>query len=363
MGICSIIIYTVLFHLCLIVTSYLVPQIHCDQEKIDLVKSSVTTITCAYNESTVITKKIENLQNINYSGSLKHIIISDGSTDGTNDILRTIEGTNIQVICLPKNVGKTMCQNIAMELVQTDIAVFTDANTMLTSDTMNNLIRPFFDSRVGCTTGNIQLIEGSGFSFERLYWKFENRVKLAQSRLYSTVGATGGLYAIRTSLYRTMPAHILSDFIVPLTFAVRGYTTKFVPDAIAHELLGAQHIEKKRKKRILIRALQSLSYVRALLNPIRFPYFSWMIISHKILRWISPILICIAVIESMFLYPHVVFSGIVLYAIVAICIRIFLKNTRIYKVLAYLQTLFIANIYAWYRFFKKDIIVSWNVRQ
>ncbi|MPL96845.1 hypothetical protein SDC9_43029 [bioreactor metagenome] len=255
----------------------------------------VTLLIAAYNEEAVITNKMKNSHELSYpEGRLKIVWITDGSNDETNKLLK--EYLDVKILFEPERRGKTAALNRAMNYIETPFVIFSDANTMLNREAVLNLINPFKDESIGCVAGEKRIAsEGKDIassSGEGFYWKYESCLKEMDSRLYSSMGAAGELYAIRTNLYRTIPSSILlDDFVLSMLILESGYRIHYCKEAYAVEK-GALNMveEEKRKVRIAAGGIQSLILLKNLLNPAAHPKTWFQFISHRVLRWtITPV--------------------------------------------------------------------------
>lgn len=263
----------------------------------------VSLIITAYNEERVIARKLQNTLDLVYPGELDVSVVSDGSTDNTNSIVEAFNEHGIKLLALSSNRGKTVAQNQAVRHVQGEILVFSDANAMYAPDAITALVRGFVDSSVGCVCGELSYIqdEGQG-SQEGVYWKYERFVKRAESNLWSTLGANGSIYAVRRDLYEPLAPEVISDFVEPLIVLKKGYRTLYCPEARSYEELPAGLLDDfRRKVRIVNRSCRALFFVRDLLNPVRYPFAAFALLSHKVLRWLAGLWCVLALVSNFFL--------------------------------------------------------------
>jgi biofilm PGA synthesis N-glycosyltransferase PgaC len=256
---------------------------------------SCTLIVAAFNEEDFIKDKIANTLELNYpAGKLKYIFVTDGSTDRTPEMVSAYP--QIKLLHSPERKGKISAVQRAMEHVQTELVVFTDANTFLNPDALLYLCRHYADAEVGAIAGEKRVaIEEStdATAGEGFYWKYESKLKAWDSELHSVVGAAGELFSIRRDLYEPVaPNSILDDFMISMRIAEKGYVIVYEPQAYALERSSANvNEELKRKIRIAAGGIQSILWLKSLLNPCRFPVLSFQYISHRVLRWtITPFL-------------------------------------------------------------------------
>ncbi len=250
----------------------------------------VTLFVAAYNEKDYIDAKVNNSFQMNYpKAKVHHVWVTDGSDDGTPDILRKYEGLEVYHEA-PRN-GKIGAMNRGMQFVKTPIVIFSDGNTMLGNDSIKEIVNLFKDPKVGCVSGEKRIYqmdtEAAAGAGEGIYWKYESTLKKWDAELYSVVGAAGELFAIRTELYREVEKDtLLDDFIISLRVAMDGYTIQYNPNAFAIETSSANVKEElKRKIRIAAGGIQSVVRLRALLNPFKYGVLSFQFISHRVLRW------------------------------------------------------------------------------
>ena len=250
----------------------------------------VTFLVCAFNEQDVVEMKMENTRQLDYPKNKLHIMwVTDGSTDNTNDLLKTYE--DVEIVYSPDRRGKTAALNHGLSKVTSEITVMTDANTLVNRESLRNIILLFQDPNVGCVAGEKRiLIRKDGKTAaqgEGLYWRYESTLKMLDSELYSTMGAAGELNAIRTALYPPMPENaLLDDFVMSMRIVDQGYRIAYAPEAYAMEYGSADlHEESKRKRRIAAGGLQSSWWLRNMMNPFHRFIVAFQFVSHRVLRW------------------------------------------------------------------------------
>ncbi|MBY0426227.1 MAG: glycosyltransferase family 2 protein, partial [Cytophagales bacterium] len=263
---------------------------------------SVTFVVPCYNESETVVQKIENCISMDYPKELYSIIfITDGSTDGTPEIVKKYEG-QVQLLHSPLRKGKAAAENRSMEFVKSDIVIFSDANTILPVDAVKKLVRHYSNPKVGAVSGEKRILKkasdkaaGAG---EGIYWKYESFLKKLDSELLTIVGAAGELFSFRTSLFEPLEEDsILDDFMVSMRIADRGYRVIYEPEAYAQETASESIKEElKRKIRICAGGWQSMSRLLPVLNPFRNFTLTFQYVSHRVLRWsIVPLLLLLAI--------------------------------------------------------------------
>ena len=255
----------------------------------------VTFMICAYNEQDVVDMKMENTLQLDYPHDKLHIMwVTDGSTDQTNE--RLARYADVEVVFSPERRGKTAALNHGISMVHSEITMMTDANTIVNREAVREIVRCFQDPRVACVAGEKRVMarhEGQAAAEgEGLYWKYESALKRMDSELYSAMGAAGELNAIRTRFYKPMPeTALLDDFVMSMRMVDQGYKIAYTSDAYAMEYGSADLTEEsKRKRRIAAGGLQSVWWLRQMMNPFRRPVVAFQFVSHRVLRWsITPI--------------------------------------------------------------------------
>ncbi len=260
---------------------------------------TVSLIVSCYNEVDVIEQKIVNCLAIDYpQQQLEIIFVSDGSDDGTDELIRQYCNERLKLIRQEGRLGKTMGLNLALAEAGGEIVVFSDANAMYKKDALKMLVRNFQDDAVGYVVGAAiykDEKESSAGASENAYWQYEIFIKKIESKLHSVVGGDGAIYAIRKSLYQPLDQEDINDFVNPLQIIAKGYRGIFDAEAICYEqTAGDFDKEGKRKQRIVNRSFSGLMKNKTVLNPLKFGFYSLELLSHKLLRWLIPFFILIA---------------------------------------------------------------------
>ena len=259
---------------------------------------NVTLMICAYNEESIITEKMENIRQLDYpKNKLCVMWVTDGSDDNSNELLSKYD--DVTLVYSPERLGKAAAMQHGLKVNTAEYVIFTDANTMLNPGSIKEIVRQFMKEGVGCVSGEKRVItreakvnlsqdnnqiasEGEG-----IYWKYESTLKRWDSELYSAMGAAGELFAVRMSVYRPAPSNaLLDDFMISMLILKDGHRIAYTQDAYACEYGSANmEEESKRKRRIAAGGLQSIWWLRSLMNPIKYPISSFQFISHRVLRW------------------------------------------------------------------------------
>lgn len=282
------------------------------KNRIQSEKPALTVLIAAYNEADWIEEKLQNTLSLDYPADLLQIIVvTDGSTDDTFQRTKAYAASSdlqIQVLHEPERRGKLAAIERVMPLVETPVVVFTDANTTLNPQALQNLVKHYADSKTGAVAGEKRIYiahkDEASSAGEGLYWRYESLLKKWDAELYSAVGAAGELFSIRTELFENIPADtLIEDFYLTMTVLRKGYRIAYASDAYAIEGASASVGEElKRKIRIAAGGLQASWRLRDLLNPFHYGIFSWQFFSHKILRWtLAPLALPLVFLLNLFL--------------------------------------------------------------
>lgn len=266
----------------------------------------VTFIVTAYNEVDFIEQKISNTLQLQYPSSRLHFLfVTDGSDDGTNEIVKKYPA--ITLLHQPLRQGKPAAINRAMQLVTTPYVVFSDANTLLNPEAIQLLMKHYHDVKVGAVSGEKKIqvtgINRAGIG-EGIYWKYESFLKRLESKFYTLIGSAGELFSMRSALFKPLPtAMVLDDFFMAVSVNEQGYRVVYEPAAVATETPSVSlSEERKRKVRIAAGAIQLMFTIKGLFNFFKHPLFSFQFISHKYLRWIkAPVCLVILFVAGFFL--------------------------------------------------------------
>ena len=281
--------------------------------KRDRTDFTVTLIIAAYNEENIIREKLLNSLQLDYpSHNIEIIVSSDGSTDKTDEIVKSFKEQGIKLNRVEGRKGKTEAQNQTVRLAKGDIIVFSDANAFYKSDSIKNIVQNFNDERVGGVCGKLIYSNGNNLDkdAESTYWNFESYIKQKESLLSSVIGANGSIYAIRRSLYSPLDNTLISDFVEPLKVIEKGYRFVYEKEAISSEeteSVSGPHTYN-RKVRINVRTILGIYNTYNLLNVFKYGWVSFQYFSHKILRYIMPLLLFALFIMNLFLLDYFIWK-------------------------------------------------------
>ncbi|MCP3101705.1 glycosyltransferase family 2 protein [Myxococcus sp. K15C18031901] len=333
-------------------------------------RPSVSLVVAAYNEASCIEQKLENSLALAYPADRFEVVIgSDGSSDGTDEKVRECPDARVRLSPAPR-AGKTTVLNRCIPTAKGDIVVLSDANTMIEPDAVEKLVRHFDDPEVGAVCGKLRLYNPTKQDYEEsAYWSYESLIKLYEGRRGAVVGANGGLYAIRRTLFTQLPpSTIVDDFVIPLRILEKGYKVAYEEEAVAHEETTEDYDKEfGRRARIAAGNFQSLRMVPGLLLPTAgFPAFAFW--SHKLLRWCAPALMGIALVANLFLldslfYRFTLLGQALFYALAYLGKLGALKRgtaKRVASVAYYFVTMNLAIVVGFWRFLRNSQRAAWD---
>ncbi len=331
-GAIAVVVYVYLGYPCLI---FLLAHLRPRPVRKAPVLPRVTFIIAAYNEQAAIARKLENTFTLDYpADQLEIMVVSDGSTDATEEIVRTF--ARAKLLALPRQ-GKTLAQNQAVAAASGEIVVFSDATTVYRPDSLRAIIANFADPEVGCVTGTtIYGTERAATVGEgrAAYWNYERFVRSHESRFRSVLGASGCVYAVRRRLYTPLAADVISDVAQAIATIDQGYRAVVEDAAIVFEPAESFTIreEIERRARVITRGLRLKFRLRAFF--LRHPWFLLQVLSHRVLRWAVPFFLIIAFVANAFLldrpaYLFLFLAQTALYGAAAIAYLLERRNVRV----------------------------------
>lgn len=268
---------------------------------------SVSLIIPVYNEERIVADKLDNSLALDYPrDKLEIVVVTDGSTDGTNRIAASYADRHIRLLFEPPRRGKIAALNRAVPLTRGEIVVFSDANAMLEPSTLRYLVRNFADERVACAGGEKRVrgdssMQGQG---ESAYWRYESYLKRCDNALGAAIGAIGELFAVRRERYTALEEDcVIEDFVLSLCLIQSGWRVVFEPKAVVWEQASPSlSAEWQRRTRMAAGGFQAVGRLKGMLNPFRgLPAFQYM--SHKVMRWLAPFFMIAAFMANVGLWP------------------------------------------------------------
>ena len=331
-----------------------------------------TLLISVYNEEKVIAEKIENSLALDYpKDQLEIIIVSDASTDRTDEIASSYANYGLKILRNEVRIGKTSCLNKAVPEAKGDIIIFSDANSVYDKSSIREIVANFADSRVGCVTGFTKYFsEESNAMVESvgLYASLEKKTKELESRLGSCVGADGAIFAIRKKLYQTLKATDINDFVIPLQVVSKGYRTILEGDAFCYEKTAKDSQgEFLRQVRITNRTLRAIFNNKELFNVYRYKLFSFNLFSHKLFKFMAPFSLIIMFLSNLVLAGRTLFFNLFLIFQVIFYGLAMLEKEResgpLIKLISVCRTFVIVNIAilkGWITYCKGEDFTTWK---
>jgi glycosyltransferase involved in cell wall biosynthesis len=266
----------------------------------------VSIILAVHNGAALLRQKIDHLLSLEYPRDrLEIVVVSDGSTDDTDEILKELLNPAVRSLRCPEHRGKAAALNLGIQSATGEILLFLDIRPWIEKNALQLLLSNFADPRVGCVAGELVLRDdghdAGAKALGGLYWRYEQWIRNCEAKVDSPLGVYGGFYAIRRKLARALPeGTILDDMLQPLSVIRQGYRSVLdlrarVYDIWPKSLSGEFH----RKVRTLAGNFQLIQLAPWLLsrqNRLRFE-----LISHKLMRLLVPILLVILLVSSALL--------------------------------------------------------------
>ncbi len=334
---------------------------------------TVTVLITAYNEERDIRAKLENTLLIDYPPEkLEILVASDCSNDGTDKIVKEFAAKNVKLYRQNERLGKTTAQNAAVEKAAGEIILFSDATTMYQPDVLRAMLPNFADQTVGCVAGKLIYVDDSSSTVgkgAKSYWNYETFLKESESRACSLIGASGCLYAVRKSAYRTMYPEACSDFLICTILYRQGLRSIYEPNAVCTEETNRQTDKEMRMRvRVISQTFTDLWRNIAIMNPFKYGFFAVELISHKVFRYAVPLFLIIALISSAVLalssnFFALVFAAECAFYLTALGGWLLERRGRKVGILAiplYFLLANLASLIAFYKFMRGENYASWE---
>ena len=284
------------------------------------ISPGITIIITAHNEEKRIAQKIDNTLGIDYPSDKREIIVvSDGSTDRTEEIVRSYADRGVRLLAIPERHGKHYGQGQGIKTAAHDIIVLTDATTFLDRDGVKTIIRNFADESVGCVSSVDGLKSGDASgSGEGAYVNYEMTLRRLESAVGSLVGVSGSFFALRKHLCQGWIDHLSADFFMPLLTYQQGYRAVLEPEAFGwYDVNRDPALEFRRKVRTIVHGLEVLFRFKKMLNPWQYGFYSFKLASHKLSRWLVPFYLAVFFAASLGLSSSYPFYAVILWGQIA----------------------------------------------
>lgn len=331
---------------------------------------SVTMIITSYNEEKRIKPKLENTINLEYPREkLQVIVASDGSEDRTNEIVKDFAENGIQLLAIEERRGKENAQKEAISNGKGDIFVFTDVATLLDPQGLKLMASNFADPSVGCVSSEDRVIGVDGKpSGEGFYVRYEMWLRRLESRVNSVVGLSGSFFAARKEVCKDFSGEMQSDFKTLLNSVKLGLRGISDPQAIGYyQDVSDQKREFDRKVRTVLRGLTVFFRHLEFLNMFRYGLFSYQFLCHKLLRWLVPLFVFIALVSNIilalksYLFFILLLGQLIFYGLAFWGWKGKIGASRIFvKVPMYFLIVNASIFVAWWRYLKGERLIMWT---
>jgi len=266
---------------------------------------SVSVILAVHDGAAMLQRKLNQLLTLDYPEIKQVIVVSDGSTDGTVDVLARQTHPVLETIILEDHCGKAAAVNAGVAQATAEIILFVDIRPEIAPGSVHQLVSNFADPTIGCVAGELTLRndghDATSAAIGGLYWKYEQWLRTCEAKFYSPVGVYGGFYAIRRLLATPQPAGmILDDMFQPLSIIRQGYRSVLDSEALVYDTWPKQAAgEFQRKVRTLagnFQLMQLAPWTLSFQNRVLFQF-----LSHKVMRLMLPYLLILLLISTAIL--------------------------------------------------------------
>ena len=333
-------------------------------------KPFISVVVTAYNEEKRIRHKIENIFKTSYPRDKMEIIVaSDCSTDKTNEIVTSFKDQGVRLIAFAERHGKHYCQAEAVQQANGDVVILSDATTFLKEDAIENIISNFSDPTIGVVSGMDNILSEEGeVQGEGLYVRYEMALRSLESKVCSLVGASGSFYAVRKDLYENIYGDMSADFYLPIVAYKNRYRTVLDESAIGYyKILNDPRKEFQRKVRTIVHGIDILIYFRQILNPFKYGFYSFQLLSHKLGRWLVPFTLITALISSALLIGHSGFYKAMFVIQVAAYLSSLaahyvkkLQSSQLFKIPYFFIMANASILVAWIEYLKGERYITWQ---
>jgi cellulose synthase/poly-beta-1,6-N-acetylglucosamine synthase-like glycosyltransferase len=317
------------------------------------IEPAVTVVVAAYNEESVIARRLENLRALDYpQDKLQIVVSSDASSDRTEEI--ALSFPDVIVVPNPRG-GKVAAQDRAVRQTEGDVVAFTDANATWAPDALRRLVRPFADERVAYVCGRLQILAADGSNREGIYWRYELGVRGAESKLGSITGGNGSIYAVRRSDYVEVDPRFGHDLSLPYLLVQRGRRAVYEPSAVAQEKPTPTNEAEYRRKVRMFEHCWLIVLRGRMLRRLR-PLYAIEVISHRHLRYASGLLHVVLLVTSVALVTHGVVYD------VALCVQLgwLLAALIGVGIARYYALVSLATVVALWNYLRRGVPPTWD---
>jgi cellulose synthase/poly-beta-1,6-N-acetylglucosamine synthase-like glycosyltransferase len=334
----------------------------------------ITILIVAYNEERRLRRTIETALAVDYPPELLDVlVVSDASSDGTDDLVRDFGDPRVRLLRQPERRGKPAGENASGAHVRGEYVVSIDASILIPRDSLKPLVRALLAPGVGLASGrDISVGDESreGNKAESSYVGLEMTLRSYETRVHSIVGASGCFYAARRDLHALpLPEHLSRDFAAASVARAHGYRAVSVDQATCLvPRTPTLKAELRRKSRTMARGLGTLLYLRAMMNPFRYGSYAFMMVSHKLARWLLfPALLGWLVGPLLLIknapYTLLLTGGMIIGLLLARLTLTWPDNKRLPKLVAFPGYIFVsimAGWLAWWQLLKGEKLATWE---
>lgn len=327
---------------------------------------AVTVLIAAYNEEKMIEPTVRSLLEADYPPELLDIlVVSDASSDRTDERLRAMNNSRVRLYRMSVRGGKTRALREGVQQIDREFIILADASSLFAPSAVRNLLRHFQNSQVGSVVGKKGILR-SGTSLaeaEGSYWQYDALLRAWESRLGgSWVGCEGTITAVRKSVYfLDFPDDLAEDYSMCCRIYEKGFVNLYDPNAVAFEASSQDmFMEYRRRIRVCVRGIRALFAFGYLLNPFKHPAYFWQNISHRLLRWVVPVLLVFILVASgrvFTLWAQGLFFGqLIFYGWAGLGILVRWRGRHLYRWAAfpaYFTTLNMAALVSWFLVVRK----------
>ena len=329
----------------------------------------VSFIITAYNEESRIRQKVENTLRQRYPKDRFEVIVaSDGSSDGTDDIVRSYASRRVRLVRGADRKGKEAAQQLAVAAATGEVLVFSDVATLLEPRGVARIVRAFADPTVGCVSSVDQAVDTNGHaSGEGLYVRYEMLLRRLETRAGSVVGLSGSCFAVRREVCGDWATDVPSDFNTVLCAVRMGLRGVVDGDSVgSYTTLTEGSKEFDRKVRTILRGIPVVTKNLSMLNPFRYGLFAWQLFSHKLCRWLAPVATLVAfganaglaTTSAFYLALFIGQCGFYAIGVVGLFGRIVSRGALL-RIPAFFVLVTLSTLHAWYRYVRGDRIMMW----
>jgi cellulose synthase/poly-beta-1,6-N-acetylglucosamine synthase-like glycosyltransferase len=332
----------------------------------------ISMIISVYNEENIIEEKLRNTLELDYpSEKLEVLVVSDASTDRTEQIVEAHCAERVRLVRQEERMGKSAALNQAVPLARGEVIVFSDANAMYDPAALAQLAWHFQDPTVGFVTGRTEYMKSEASTStdtSGLYAKLELLAKRLESRMGACVGADGAIFAVRKHLFKPLAAHDINDFVIPLRVLEQGYAGLLEPAAVCREEASARAEDSfHRQVRITARTLRALFHFKHLLNPLKYPLYAFELVSHKFCKFLLPLFLILAFLTNLAILGEGV-HYVVLFLLqctfyLSACIIHFSgRETMNFRIMTYAHGFCLvcaAYLWGWIKYFSGEKYITW----